>query len=160
MEDKELIFKRIEEICSEKKVRIKTLCELAGISYGGFRKAKEHGNITISTLKKISDALGVPIVSFFWDESATIVPNSRHTSHLKNENSPGGKNYLVIGGTVPKLEEPIKQYAKPEPEPEPEKYASTYELLRQCQEQNEAFRIAIKNMEKTIELLEEKNKRG
>ena len=153
-----LIFNNIERLMKEKNISQKELCELSGITSSGYRQAK--GNIQTLTLEKIAAALNVSIMSLFQDEKVNTVPNSGHTSHLKNENSPGGKNYLVIGGTVPKLEEPIKPYAKPDQEPEPEKYASTYELLRQCQEQNEAFRIAIKNMEKTIELLEEKNKRG
>ena len=61
---------RILEICKAKGVTQKDLAEKIGISRVGLSKAI-NGNTTIATLKKVAEALEVPVYDLFDKTAAT-----------------------------------------------------------------------------------------
>lgn len=66
---------RIKEILKERNLKIADLAETVGISQGAMSLAI-NGNPTLSTLKKIADALNVQIVDLF--ENRAINANCPH----------------------------------------------------------------------------------
>lgn len=66
---------RIKEILKERNMKITELAEAVGVSQGAMSLAI-NGNPTLSTLKKIADALNVQVVDLF--ENRTINANCPH----------------------------------------------------------------------------------
>ena len=61
---------KILELCKERGLTQKELAEKMGISRVGLSKAI-NGNTTITTLKKVAEALGVPVYDLFDKPSCT-----------------------------------------------------------------------------------------
>lgn len=66
---------RIKEILKERNMKIAELAEAVGVSQGAMSLAI-NGNPTLSTLKKIADALNVQIVDLF--ETRAVHANCPH----------------------------------------------------------------------------------
>lgn len=61
---------RIKEILKERNMKITELAEAVGVSQGAMSLAI-NGNPTLSTLKKIADALNVQVVDLFENKATT-----------------------------------------------------------------------------------------
>lgn len=66
----ELILNKIKILLEEKRLTINELCEKIEITDMGFRKMFSNESLKVSTLKKISEVLEVPVTYFFGEESS------------------------------------------------------------------------------------------
>jgi len=79
---------RVKEICQEKGITLKQLAEKMGVPPESLSRAiSEKGNPTLSTMKNISDALGVSVACLTEDiTAATIIcPNCQTEIKLTAE---------------------------------------------------------------------------
>lgn len=65
MKASQVVAKRIKELCEENEISYYTLSYKAAISMSTLMHAVNGGNITIKTLNKLCNGLGISLTNFF-----------------------------------------------------------------------------------------------
>ncbi len=71
-----LIFSEIEDLRKKRKLSIQELSEMIGMTKTGLHNLIKNEDTKLSTLKKISEALGVPMSYWFSEQGGNVNGNS------------------------------------------------------------------------------------
>jgi len=66
----EAVRKRILELCDQRKITVNKLCTISGITQSTVNNiiSGRNNSVTVSTIKKLCDGLGISIQEFFDSE--------------------------------------------------------------------------------------------